>query len=45
MILKHGWIIEQNNLIKKDIQIKDGSIVRILDLLKKRMRYWMLQIA
>lgn len=31
MILKHGWIIEQNNLIKKDIQIKDGSIVRILD--------------
>lgn len=29
MIIKNGWIIEQNSLIKKDIQIKDGKIVKI----------------
>ena len=31
MILKNGLIIENNNLIKKDILISDGKILEIKD--------------
>ena len=31
MILKNGLVIENNQLVKKDILIKDGSIQEISD--------------